>query len=304
MSKARSPDYERMFWRLAVRYIPHHSLLFFAVKRSNKRLIARLDKQTRKSWRYTSIKSFPPELIASYEKATENADFWHGTGRFQYSQGKIVDAFQNVIDSGALKPKGDVYSIIVSGKEMQSVSATRLRIIARSYADTHGLGIQEQNRYGSSLWWAAYYYNLCHVEIVARHGLTLAKNWSTFNQMSTDSNGERTWGKKVHTKAKSVWDVFGLGSDITGNYPILFGVKEGPATAELPKSMKKWEVRIIAPITFSDLSHIEVPETKVDEVRELLLKHGYDVKVFPIEVGEFVASRKSLADLLYKNKDL
>jgi len=300
MHKDSLPDYERMFWRLAIRHLPHHSLLFLAAKQNNKSLVAHLDRHTRMRLNKTSVKSFRPELLAHYERVSNNAEFWHGTGRFQYNRNKVIDVFQGILDHGTIQPKHDVYSIIISGEEMQSVSATRLRIIARSYADTHGLGIQEQHRYGSSLWWVAYYYNLCYVEILAKHSLAMARNWSTFDRKSRNSRGERTWGKKVHTKAKSVWDTFGMGSDIEGNYPILFGIKKGQATAELPKSMQKWEIRIVTPITLSSLSHIEVPEAKVVEVRNILLKNGYNVAVFPIEAGEFVASQKDIADLLYK----
>jgi len=304
MHKDYLPDYEQMFWRLAIRHIPHHSLLYLAAKQNNKNLVAHLDRRIRKRLDKTSVKSLPSELLADYERKSDNAKFWHGTGRFQYNESEVVDVFQSILDRGTLEPKHDVYSIVISGEEMQSVSATRLRIIARSYADTHGLGIQEKHRYGSSLWWVAYYYNLCYVEILAKHSLAMARNWSTFNRKSRNSQGERTWGKKVHTKAKSVWDTFGTGSDIEGNYPILFGIKKGQAIAELPKSMQKWEVRITTPVTLSSLSHIEVPEAKVAEVKKILSRNGYDVAVFPIEVGEFIASQKNIADLLYKNNSL
>lgn len=292
-----------MFWRIAFTQLPHHALLFLAVKRKNTRLIARLDRHAQKRLK-APLNDALPEVITAYKNIAGHVELWHGTGRFQYVHGNIVDVLQTIIDSGMLQPKNDVYSIIVSGEEMTSVSATRLRIIARSYADTHGYGIHEQNRYGSSLWWAAYYYNLCHLEIVTKHGVALAKNWSKFNRKSTDAHGERTWGKKVHTKAKSVWDSFGLGSDIPGNYPIIFGIKESVTTAELPKSMKKWEVRITSPVKFSDVSHIEVPEAKIKETERLLRANDLTIPVFSIEVAEFLSSQKSLAELLYRNRDL
>jgi len=300
MRNQSQPNYQRQFLMLAIRYLPHHAMLSVQAKRTGKRSAKRPYLPVPKPLSKLSLKTFSKDHVLAYTQAAKQALLWHGTGRFQYSNGTIVDTFESILKSGSLNPTHDVYSMVITGKPMNSISAIHSRIIARSYADTHGKGLHESDRYGSSLWWAAYYYSLFYAEMTLRHGLTLAKNWKAFSAASMDHNGERTWGKKTNTRAKDVWDVFGLGSDIEGNYPIIFGIKKCFEATEIPKSMQKWEARTTSSIKISDLSHIEVPEKDVAEVSALLANYGFETPVFPIELGEYVASQQQLVELLYR----
>jgi hypothetical protein len=296
-----TPDYQQQFWRIAVRYLPHHILLFLAAKHTRQRLAKALDAPIRKKLGGQHLPDFSAEQINDYIATTDNTAFWHGAGRWQYRDATVVDIFSKILEAGQLSPSHDVYSMVLTGRAMHSISATTQRIIARSYADIHGRGAKEDQRYGSSLWWVAYYYNLCHLEVIAKHGLAFAKNWSTFDAASRDASGQRSWGKKVHKQAQSIWDAFGLGSDIAENYPIIFGIKPLRNTEDIPGKMGKWEVRISRPVLFTHISHLEVPADKVAEVKALLAKNDQQITVFPIELGEVLASRKSLVELLYSH---
>lgn len=295
-----APNYELRFRLLAILYIPHHALLAMAMRNNKPRLARALHGTVKKRLSGgTVLRPHTSQPQKEYLSIISRTTMWHGTGRFQYQEEKIVDVLQQILAKGHLQPKRDVYALAVDGKEMCSLSGTRLRVIARSYADTHGLGINEQERNGSSLWWAAYYYSLCYAQLFAKRGITVVRNWSKFEQASRDVNGERTWGKKANKNAKYVWDVFGLGSDIPGNYPILFGIAIDLNRSQAPRFLEQWEVRIVEPVTLSEVTHLEVPQVKITEVRALLKQHGYEIPVFPLELGEWLAAQQEIGELLY-----
>ena len=116
--------------------------------------------------------------------------------------------------------------------------------------------------------------------------------------MSHDEHGDNTWGKKVNRQARDVWDIFCLGSDIPGNYPILIGIKHLASQGELEKPMRYYEARADKRIAITDISHIEVPYNKQEEVRRLLLAHNITLPVTSIELGECVSAQKSFTELL------
>ncbi len=141
-------------------------------------------------------------------------------------------------------------------------------MVARSYADMHGLGWKEKNRYGDALTWTSYYYSLFYARLFTVNGVKVLRRWKTWRTLSHDENGDNTWGKKVNKQARDVWDIFCLGSDISGNYPILIGVRSLDSQLKLEKPMSHYEVRADKRIGVANISHIEVPRDKQDEMRE------------------------------------
>lgn len=95
-----------------------------------------------------------------------------------------------------------------------------------------------------------------------------------------------------------MWDIFCLGSDIPGNYPILIGVKHLASQVELEKPMRYYEARADRRIAITNISHIEVPYDKQEEVRAVLLAHKIALPVTSIELGECVSAQKSFTELL------
>jgi hypothetical protein len=290
--------YQRLFWKSVVRHLPHHSVLAIGEQLNARQLIEVMSARRDKVLSRSVVKAYDSPQVESYQRIVDAAKLWHGTGRMQYIDSEITDIFETIVKKDALTPVRDVYAVLVGGEEMVSLSTTRLRIIARSYADMHGQGEKEKNRYGSSFWWAAYYYSLFYGLTLTKYSPHLLRNFSKWNKLSRNEDGEITWGKKVNSKAHSVWEVFGMGSDIPGNYPILFGIKRFHRVAPPPKGIREVEVRLIDPVHLSDLSHIEVPEDKVKEVEEFLKQEGFTVPIFPIELGEYVASKQPFKKLL------
>lgn len=124
------------------------------------------------------------------------------------------------------------------------------------------------------------------------------RRWKAWRALSNDNNGDNTWGKKVNSQARNVWDVFCLGSDISGNYPILIGVKNIDSQIKLDKPMRQYEVRADKLINIANISHVEVPYDKQDEVRKLLHEHDVKLPVTSIELGEYVSSKERFIDLI------
>ncbi|MDB5175502.1 MAG: hypothetical protein JWM81_360 [Candidatus Saccharibacteria bacterium] len=290
--------YRQQFRTTVVKCLPHHMFLVTSVRLRAKPITKLLSLRLENKLHTLELKHYPADKVEAYLVAATAAKLWHGTGRLQYRDGRVVDIFAAILSSGSLNPVKDVYTVLLGGEEMISISTTPLRIIARSYADTHGRGDKEKYRYGSSLWWVAYYYSIFFGEVFTRYGLTIWRNWSKWDNASSSQTGERQWGRKVNKAAISVWDVFGSGSDIPGNYPVLFGIANYTSVAALPLTMSKAEVRLTNIVKMTEISHIEVPERNVDETKKLLVKYGYDVDVFPIELGEYVASHLSITELL------
>lgn len=245
------------------------------------------------------VKSFSDDDLRNYKKSFEKVRLWHGTGRYQYSEeGSAVDVLEQIIANEGLEPRRDVYSILLGMGAVKTTSTTKLRIIARCYADTHGRGQKESSRFGDSLWWAAYYYGLFYARVYARHSRMLQKNWKRWRQAATLDGKTIKWGRKVNRSAKTVWDTFGLGSDIENNYPIILGIASHPTPIEATSLANSIEVRFDKKLDFKNISHVEVPESKVDEVRTLIEKAGYRTSVFPIELGEYTASMHTFKELL------
>ena len=171
-------------------------------------------------------------------------------------------------------------------------------MVARSYADMHGVGWKEKNRHGDALTWTAYYYSLFYARLFTVNGIKMLRRWKTWRSLSHDEYGDNTWGKKVNKQARDVWDIFCLGSDISGNYPILIGIKSLDSQLKLEKPMRYYEVRADKRIDIANISHIEVPRDKQDEMRELLLSYGIDIPVTSIELGECASAQKRFTELL------
>ncbi len=300
MTAHKNNDFQRQFLKLAVRRLPHHILLAMASKRSNRGLTKLLNAYAVKTFlKHPGISlHYSDAEITTYKNSVKSTALWHGTGRYHHAEDDTKDVFTSIIANGGLKPAYDAYGIFSGGGEMHSISLTTLRIIARSYADMHGRGYKEPNRYGDALTWVSYYYGLFYTRLYTLNAFKVRRHWKQWHSLTHDENGDNTWGKKVNTSAQDVWDVFCLGSDIPGNYPILIGVKKIKSQVTLSAIFNECEVRTLEPILLNYISHFEVPASKITITKEILASHGCTLPVFAIELGETVASTQTFGALL------
>lgn len=296
--KTKADEYRRQFWADAAKHLPHHAFIKMAKAIKNDKLVKYGYKSRQEELGQNTLKSYTKKEIDSYTKTVKDTKLWHGTGRYQHNESEIVDVLSQIIAADGLRPFADSYAVMLGGEHMKSVSATPLRIIARSYADTHGKGASEANRYGSALWWVSYYYGPFYAQVFTKNMLTIARQYKKWHKATSNAQGERTWGKKANKDARHVWDVFGLGSDIPGNYPILLGVKNQAASAIIPDAMALAEVRLTHLVKLSDITHLEIPENNLADTESILKLSGLSTPVFPIELGEYIASKQSVAELL------
>ena len=291
--------FQKQFVRRALKYLPHHFALYISSKMHARPFIRALDMWARRHIVGKVVLSdFTSDERQHYISTVHKTTLWHGTGRLQYSNGKVVDVLQNILATGAIRPTQDAYAIFSGGKIMHSISLTGLRIIARCYADTHGKGYREPNRYGDALTWTSYHYGLFYARLYTLHYRRVKQYYKAWHRLTHDQNGHNTWGKKSNQSAQDVWDIFGLGSDIPGNYPIIFGIKEIKDSTPLSSVFRDYEVRTEKDIDVHCITHLEVPLSDIKQTEELLAKYSVKLPVLPIELGERIASQMPFSKLL------
>jgi len=300
-TRTRGNGYQKLFIKKLLRYLPHHLLLAITHKfrlRSVEKLLDRM--ALKRIIKTKPLCQFSSSEMSEYQELTKGTQFWHGTGRWQHGEHGTVDVLKSFCDTAGLNPARDVYAVFGGSDQhiIHSISVCRSRMVARSYADMHGVGWKEKNRHGDALTWTAYYYSLFYARLFTINGIKMLRRWKTWRSLSHDEHGDNTWGKKVNKQARDVWDIFCLGSDISGNYPILIGVRSLDSQLKLEKPMRYYEVRADKRIDVANISHIEVPRDKQDEMRELLLSYGIDIPVTSIELGECASAQKRFTELL------
>lgn len=209
--KAEGDKYQRLFVKKSLQYLPHHLLLAVSHRMRLRWAEKILDKFARKYIiKPKSIRQFKESEIKEYQKLTKGTQFWHGTGRWQHGEHGITDVLKSFCDAAGLKPARDVYAVFGGSNQrvVYSVSLCRSRMIARSYADMHRLGWKEENRYGDALMWVSYYYGMFYARLFITRGFKMMCRWKAWRALSHDNNGDNTWGKKVNSQARNVWDVF------------------------------------------------------------------------------------------------
>lgn len=296
---AHGNTYQKQFIRMAIRRLPHHTALHVAAKLHNRPLLNHLNKYAkRRIIGHPKLPTFSQAEQDRYRQVTASTKLWHGTGRYQHAPQGTTDVLHKILQDRALLPAQDAYAVFSGGQAMTSTSLTPLRIIARCYGDMHGKGHKEPNRYGDALTWVSYYYGLFYARLYTAQYWTVKRHYANWHRQTHDAKGHNTWGKKANQSAQDVWDVFGLGSDIAGNYPIVIGVRAIADTIPLSKIFSDCEVRVGRAITWAEITHLEVPLSKVAEVQAMLAKNDLTMPVEPIELGEWVADQQPFSKLL------
>ena len=90
------------------------------------------------------------------------------------------------------------------------------------------------------------------------------------------------------------------GSDIPGNYPLLFGIAGNDldlvGTIPLVHAV---EARSLSPVRLENITHLEVPLANVEETRKLLNEKDIQVPVIPLEYADAHMSGIALQELAY-----
>ena len=206
----------------------------------------------------------------------ESPSFWHGSGRYKYVEGEVVDVLKEILCTASLVPYIDIWD--QKRQDVHSISVAPSRSYARLYAS---LFYPASQRSLGELWkrfaWSCRYL-LPSIWIWLReYGL---RPFIIDHKTKTSS-----WIAKLSTKPQSLFYLFLWGgTDITTNYPILIGIRPGAyATTSGSRFVDLYEDRIVEPIPIKNFTHIEVPTNRVQETLNLIRSAGYMFPAIALE---------------------
>lgn len=237
-----------------------------------------------------------------YQRAAKDTEYWHGTGRYQYgNDGQVIDILQSVFKNGGLIPQHeDNYNPEQAGQLSTSLGLNR--DVSLKYADANNKNPTAIER---NLTWQAFFQHWEDTkEAIAERtkakgraeGKTdeeaMAERWQQIQK-------QRPYASHYRKNAghEPVKETFMAGSDIEGNYSMLFGVRHLD-TAKSPEGLANHEVRVEGGVPLNQITHIEVPRDKINEtqerihsIKERLSSEGKNIPEIPvvaIETGEQV----------------
>lgn len=191
-----------------------------------------------------------------------SAGWWHGTGRYKYENGEVVDILKEIVATDALAPQLDGWDR--KNPDAKSVSLARSRAYARLYAS---LFLPANQRSWKELWmrlvWSWRY---------LLPSLMLALSEYAADPFTEYKQKSRLWTSKLSRKPRSLFYFFLWGgTDIQENYPIVIGIRAGTVRPmNGSRFISLHEDRSEDAIPLESFSHIEVPEQHVAATRELL----------------------------------
>lgn len=197
----------------------------------------------------------------------EDTKHWHGTGRYHYGTTGKIDVLDSIATSGKLLPNYDAFDLT---RPMTSISLARSRIYARAYADMHGRGAAEPERYGSSLFWAAAFLGSIAVEASIEAQVWKPSGYHRMMRHLEEADALEWYKKVTRATTPTALDIYRDGSDMPDNYPVLFGIRD-VEQAPVGRAVALHEVRTEQPLDLgSDITHVEVPRRHIDDTRRLL----------------------------------
>jgi hypothetical protein len=234
----------------------------------------------------TARSDYSLDELNDYAEVYHSTPLWHGSGRYQYDEsGSVIDVFDSILKQGGFTPKHDSYDLSAN---MTSISLTPDRTYARMYADIHHPQPAAAPRHGSPDLLTGYYLGPVPVEAIKETVRTFGLRESAKALQRTRIAVRETgpWSKKVNKSQPTMTHIFREGSDIEQNYPILYGVQDIDEKIPVSNYVAKHEVRTTARVDLSKITHLEVPEDKIEETNDALARHSLHIPVVPIELGE------------------
>lgn len=269
-------------------------------KRRELRAVRKMGEVAGKSF---AKEDFGQTKLAYLGEMAKSTAYWHGTGRFQRHDGKQVDVLQAILDAKAINPALDPFDPNLGLTQTTSLSVPRL--YARAYADMHSDRPRELQRFISAQDAASFFVIRPALRHIVREARSHPDGFIAGAKESRNASAARqnampqSWKAKVTSQHVSTMNTFGAGSDIPGNYPILFGIDRTPRPIDTSEAIRETrEVRVAEPITLNQLTHIEVPRERVEEVAKLFQRHDLATPVLAIEDMEQYMARQDIGMVL------
>lgn len=213
------------------------------------------------------------------EDLYKNVGSWHGTGRYKYENGEVVDILKGILDEEALSTYSDMSD--QKRPNAHSVSVAHSRAYARLYAS---LFFPVKQRGLRELWnrlrWCCHY--------------LLPSLWVAWKELvplpftvGYKSKVPSFIAKFSHEAQSLFYLLLWGGTDISSNHPILIGIKrEAYSITHGSQFVDLHEDRAVEPISIEKFTHIEVPRCRVSEIQQILQTAAYKLPVIALEEGD------------------
>lgn len=204
---------------------------------------------------------------------------WHGTGRYKYENGEVVDILEGILNERALTPYNDTWD--QNRSNTFSISLARSREYARLYASLF-FPVNQRS-----------WQELCRRFMWSCRYL-LPNLWAAWKEfvplpfIPDYKNKTASSTTKLARKSQSLFYMFLWGgTDISSNYPVLIGIKRGVYIAtSSSRFVDLFEERIVEPISVHDFTHIEVPRDQIIHTQLLLADTGLTIPISALEEGD------------------
>lgn len=239
----------------------------------------------------------------------DKTEFYHGTGaqhhiyegsKYTGNYVGIKNSLESILTEG-LVPQHDPFNFVFETGAVNTTSLSGNNIYSRCYADLffqEGTGVEYY--YGSSLFWgsiiAGKLFFERYIELI-RTGM---------NKEEIQSH-ERIKDKKKHIKkayegwtrsfrrdrkyeGKNFAHVALAKSDITNNFGIVIGIKNDVVSPLRIKyeSVSHYETRTDINLLPAEFSHLQVPYTRIEEVRRVMETTNNSIPLVPTEYVEAI----------------
>lgn len=202
---------------------------------------------------------------------------WHGTGRYKYDGGEVVDVLLGIVESGGLVPHKDDWDM--KRGLSQTISFARDHSYARLYAS---LFLPPKGRDLKEL----------ILRFVLSVRFFLPSKWVAYGEYIpfrphiVDLRRKlKEWGQKLTGKPPRFFTVLFLwgGTDIPNNYPVIIAVKSAAVQGTKgSRFVDLYEERSERTVSIAAFTYIEVPKDKVESVTQLFEGAGWNVPVTAI----------------------
>ena len=220
-----------------------------------------------------------PDSKTSVDDSHSEIGVWHGTGRYKYENGEVVDVLKGILQEKALTPYQDTWDRKRLNKF--SISLARSRGYARLYASLFfPVNKRSWKELGRRFLWSCRY--------------LLPSLWVAWKEfvplpfIPDYKNKTATSTIKLARKPQSLFYMFLWGgTDISANYPVLIGIKRGVYKAtSSSRFVDLYEERISTPISVHDFTHFEVPREQIVHTQQLVAAMGLIIPIRALEEGD------------------
>ena len=267
----------------------------------------------RRNDRRTLLATHGDEFLAQEPgiiKLLKITQYYHGTGARHYHYGTeskygeaepvLINTLARILEDG-IQPQRDLFNKEFQTGTEKSISLTKHRIYARSYAQlflTEGTELQYE--YGQpNVWYSVILLRIYTGILISRFSTRRLFKSRQESWKKVLIRWTRSFRQDGKYEGSSLVRCMNGRSDIPHNFGIVIGIKQDklePLTINYP-NISKDEIRVAKPIQPTSFSHIQAPLRYIHTVKEACQAAGLDIPVIPLEFVELHNQKVGLRKL-------